>query len=72
MRSQLNQRLSQPQVAPKNYRERVKARFKKEVEEIVSKYSLTELVIVLDTTSAFLLSNILSINDLVSMKIIFI
>ena len=29
-------------------------------------------MIVLDTTSAFLLSNILSINDLVSMKIIFI
>lgn len=58
--------------ATPDYRQRMKGRFQQEVADILAKYSLTELVIVLDSVSAFLLSNIFSITELVAMKILFI
>ena len=47
-------------------------RFKQEVHQIVERYSLPELVLVLDLHSAFLLSNIFSMTELVAMKVVYI
>lgn len=57
---------------PSNYKARVRDRFKAEIKQIVDKYSLPELVLVLDLYSAFLLSNLFVLTDLVAMKIVYI